>query len=74
MDYGGATAQLAFLCDGSSYPTATYPALLPLLATAGGSSGTFLYQIPEGEQESEQEQAWLTIRVLAAKGGEEAIR
>ena len=62
------------LCDGTSYPTATYPALFSAIGYVFGGSGAN-FNVPDCRGRvgvGAGQGASLTNRVLAAKGGEES--
>lgn len=74
MDYAGVTAPVGWiLCDGTSYPTATYPALFTVIGYAfGGSDVNF--NVPDCRSRmtvGAGQGTGLSSRALAAKGGEE---
>lgn len=73
-EYGGSTAPAGFvMCDGTSYPTATYPGLFGAIGyTYGGSGANF--NVPDKRSRSSigaGQGTGLTNRLLGTTGGEE---
>lgn len=75
IDYAGGTSPAGWLlCDGSSYPTATYPALFTAIGYTWGGSGAS-FNVPDLRSRvtvgAGDGPGALSNRILAATGGEE---
>jgi microcystin-dependent protein len=75
LDFAGGTAPTGFLlCDGTSYPTASYPALFSAIGYAWGGAGAN-FNVPDLRSRvtiGAGQGTGLANRALAAKGGEES--